>query len=385
MLLEIDWFFQHVDLVAPALHPGLHRRRRLADQLDRPDHAVLARCASTASPCPGMRQLSRVLPAQAPGGARDPAGRHRLAGHRARAGRQDGQHRGGQGDRQARDAEGVLPAARARPDRRAHRAGLRAGAAGDDRGASCEREHPPLWRDLPPRGQAGGHRPGPGPAAGRRTHGDRRDRRAHRPAARPEDHGDQPLPEEPGAGGADLPRLRPARAEPDGGLRVRLRLRARHPGRDRRPLVRPVVAAARARRDRRLDDQRPRHVADLRAAGAAPDPRHQGARAVPAPPGRGRRGLRADHRRRRDHPGEHRRLPARRPPRRPDPADAGRGDAAGHRQRGRAGARSGAGRRRQPSLRQHPRGRGPGGGRPHHRAVQGPGVQPHGRPRRSTP
>ena len=48
---------------------------------------------------------------------------------------------------------------------------------------------------------------------------------------------------------------------PDGQLRVRLRLRARHPGGDHRPLVRPVVAAAGARRDRRLDDQRARHVA----------------------------------------------------------------------------------------------------------------------------
>ena len=59
-------------------------------------------------------------------------------------------------------------------------------------------------------------------------------------------------------------------------------------------------------------DQRARHVADLRAAGGEADPRHQGARAVPAAPGPGRRGLRPDHRRRRDHPGEHRRLPARR-------------------------------------------------------------------------
>ena len=54
----------------------------------------------------------------------------------------------------------------------------------------------------------------------------------------------------------------------------------------------PVVAAPDPRRRRRLDDQRARHVADLRAAGGAADPRDQGARAVPAPPGRGRRGLR---------------------------------------------------------------------------------------------
>ncbi len=54
--------------------------------------------------------------------------------------------------------------------------------------------------------------------------------------------------------------------------------------------------------DRRLDHQRPRHVADLRAARGEADPRHQGARAVPAPAGRGRGGLRADHRRRRRSP-----------------------------------------------------------------------------------
>ena len=79
---------------------------------------------------------------------------------------------------------------------------------------------------------------------------------------------------EPVAGGADLPRLRPARAEPDGRLRVRLRLPARRPGRVRRPRVRPVVAAAGARRRRRLAHQRARHVADLRAARAAAGPRH---------------------------------------------------------------------------------------------------------------
>ena len=55
-------------------------------------------------------------------------------------------------------------------------------------------------------------------------------------------------------------------AEPDGRLRVRLRLRAGRPGRDRRPLVRAVVAAAGARRDRRLGHQRTGHVADLRMA-----------------------------------------------------------------------------------------------------------------------
>ena len=37
-------------------------------------------------------------------------------------------------------------------------------------------------------------------------------------------------------------------------------------------------------------------LGSLLGGGAAPDPRHQGARAVPAAPGRGGRGLRPDHR-----------------------------------------------------------------------------------------
>ncbi len=47
----------------------------------------------------------------------------------------------------------------------------------------------------------------------------------------------------------------------------------------------------------------------------AQDPRDPGPGALPAPPGRGGRGLRPDHRRRRDHPRTDRRLPARRAPR----------------------------------------------------------------------
>ena len=124
-------------LAAPALGPDLHRHRRLADQLDRRDHAVLAR-ALPRRPRPGMRQLSRCCRASSRR-CRDPAGRHRLAGDRARAGGEDGQHRGGQGDREARYAEGVLPAARAGPDRRAHRGGLPAGVPGHDRGRHAPR------------------------------------------------------------------------------------------------------------------------------------------------------------------------------------------------------------------------------------------------------
>ena len=112
----------------------------------------------------------------------------------------------------------------------------------------------------------------------------------------------------------------------------------------------PVVAAAGARRRRRLDHQRARHVADLRAAGAEADPRHQGARPVPAPPGRGGRGLRRDHRRRRDHARADRRLPARRAARRPHPADARHRAAPGDRQGGRAGCAARSGSRSAPDA-----------------------------------
>ena len=113
-----------------------------------------------------------------------------------------------------------------------------------------------------------------------------------------------------------------------------------------------------------------------------PEPRrilgHQGARAVPAPPGRGRRGLRADHRRRRDHPRADRRLPPRRPARRPDPAAARRRRCGppSTRPPGRCAAPSGSpsGSRQ---LRQHPRGRRRRGGRTAPiDAVPGPGLQP---------
>ena len=67
------------------------------------------------------------------------------------------------------------------------------------------REHPRAVARPATSCAAGRDRPGAGPGAGRRTHRDRRDRRAHRPAPRPEDHGDQPFPEEPRPGGADLP------------------------------------------------------------------------------------------------------------------------------------------------------------------------------------
>ena len=223
-------------LAPSALGAGLHRSGRVPDQLDRPDHAVLPGPVPRDQGARHAAALARAA-AQDPGGARHPPGRSRLAGDRAGAGREDGQHRGGQGDRQARYAEGVLPAARAGPDRRAHRAGLRTGDAGDDRGDHEAGASRSVARPASSCSQ-GRRRQGAVPAAGRRTHRDRRDRRAHRPAARPEDHGDRALQGEPRPRRADLPRLRPAGAELDGGLRVHLRLRARHPRGDARPLVR---------------------------------------------------------------------------------------------------------------------------------------------------
>ncbi len=117
---------------------------------------------------PGLRQLSRVLPRKVQEVPGLPPGRDRLAGHRAGAGGEDGQHRRGQGDRQARDAGGVLPAARAGPDRRAHRHRLRAGHAEDDRRHHGARAPEPVARPPAP-GPAGDHRAGAGPAADRRT------------------------------------------------------------------------------------------------------------------------------------------------------------------------------------------------------------------------
>ena len=81
--------------------------------------------------------------------------------------------------------------------------------------------------------------------------------------------------------------------------------------------------------------------------------RHQVPRAVPAAAGRGGRGLRADHRRRRHHARADRRLPARRPARRPHPADARRGARPGDRQGGRPGAGRGTGGDRPACLRHH--------------------------------
>ena len=82
-------------------------------------------------------------------------------------------------------------------------------------------------------------------------------------------------------------------------------------------------------------------------------------RAVPAPAGRGGRGVRRHHRQRRDHPRAHRRLPPRRPERRPHPPPAGHRDAARHRPGRRPGPCRGPGRGRRRALRQHPRRRWP--------------------------
>ncbi len=113
-------------------------------------------------------------------------------------------------------------------------------------------------------------------------------RPVHRPADRPEADGDRPLREAPGAGQQDLQGFRCPRAPADGQLRLPVRLPARDPGGGDHPLRDQLVAAATARRGRRLDDQPARHVGDLRAGRAAQDRALHAARAVPAPPDRRR-------------------------------------------------------------------------------------------------
>ena len=207
---ELDWF-------AFVSHPDLHRRHRLADQLVRALDAVLAGPLPRASGSPGCasspascRASCRRCPAILQGGI------------------------GWQGIVPARAAKmGSIAVDKAiaklgtpaefyqqlEPEKIAeHIVSVFRPEIPELVDEVMRREHPRLWRDLPHAGQA------------RRSiervqaqlptvvgTGHRRDRRPHRPAARPEDHGDRPLPGEPRAGGADLPRLRPARAQPDGG------------------------------------------------------------------------------------------------------------------------------------------------------------------------
>ena len=194
MALEIDWFFQHVDWLHLLSDPGLHRRRRLADQLDRPDHAVLPG-ALPRHHRPRHAAALAGAAAQAPGGARAScraasAGRGscRRAPRRWAASRWT--RRSPSSVRRRSSTSSSSPTRS--PSTSCRSSSRRCRAMIED---IMRREHPTLWRDLPGPARAGRDRPGAGPAAGRRTHGDRRDRRAHRPAARPEDHGDQPLPE----------------------------------------------------------------------------------------------------------------------------------------------------------------------------------------------
>ena len=73
-------------------------------------------------------------------------------------------------------------------------AGLRAGHARDDRGASCRASTRSSGATSRRRRRQAVVARVQAQLPARRQHRHRRDRRAHRPAARPEDHGDQPLP-----------------------------------------------------------------------------------------------------------------------------------------------------------------------------------------------
>ncbi|WP_278258556.1 hypothetical protein [Nocardioides convexus] len=130
---------------------------------------------------PGLREVAGILPRKAAG---DPGvdGRWlRLAGHRARAGGQDGQHRGRQGDRQ-NSARPRSSTPRLEPDQIAeHIVNVFRPDLPDLVDEVMMREHPRLWRDLPrPVRQAVIDRV-QAQAAGRGQDDHRRDRRPHRP------------------------------------------------------------------------------------------------------------------------------------------------------------------------------------------------------------
>ena len=103
MLLEIDWFFQHVDwwhvLSIPVFTGVVGWLINWTGLV-----MLFSPVRFHGVKVPGHAPALAGAAAQDPGGARAPAGRHRLAGDRPGAGRQDGQHRRGQGDRQARHA-----------------------------------------------------------------------------------------------------------------------------------------------------------------------------------------------------------------------------------------------------------------------------------------
>src|SRR5215208_3702646 len=108
------------------------------------------------------------------------------------------------------------------------------------------------------------------------------------------------------AGEPRLPGRRRAGAAAHHQPRIRLRPDLRDPGRRDHAAAAVLVGAAGMRRRRRLGYEPPRHLHDLRAGRAAPSGAGAPPRAVPAPPGRGRRYVRRHHRGRHRHDREHR-------------------------------------------------------------------------------
>ena len=290
-------------------------------------------------------------PVQAPADPRGDGRRDRLAGDRPVPRGQDGEPRGRQRDRQARDAEGVLRRAEPGEDRRAdrrldarRRPAARRGCAPPRTSAAVARP-PAAVQDTRDRAR-------PAATAGDRELADRRARRAHRPAGRRQADGDQAV--RPGARQPRVPRDGPARAAVHPELRLRVRLPARDPGRGADPLRHLLVAAPAARSSGRLRHQLGRAVDDLRAARASALRPPEMAGPVCAPPTRGRRRVR-EHRRRR-HPhglGVRQRAPAR-PALGPHPRADRVGDAAGDRPRRRTAAPGGASGRRRARVRRDP-------------------------------
>ena len=207
-----------------------HRRDRLHDQLDRRADAVLpgplpraggrAGCSRSRACCrTGSARSRGSWSAGSAGRGSSPRARRRWAASRSTAGsRSSGRRRSSSGSSTPRRSPSRSSSRRARTSREIVDRVMR-------------REHPRLWADLPPQLRALGIQRVQRQLPEIVRYADRADRRAHRPARGRQADGDQAL--RPGARQPRVPRDGAPRAEVHPELRVRVRLRARDPGRGR--------------------------------------------------------------------------------------------------------------------------------------------------------